>query len=116
LKAEEHEVHTEGMVRVAHPGHGMGVEFPSRTPQQRAQVGNLISFLRDCPAAMLELIISPRALVADITQFEPGQKQAESGDELDDPLLELLRRGPSLQQDDFLSELQQQRSPQETSV
>jgi hypothetical protein len=37
-------VHTEGMVRVAHPGHGMGVEFPSRTPEQRAQVGNLISF------------------------------------------------------------------------
>jgi len=92
LKAEEHEVHTEGMVRVAHPGHGMGVEFPSRTPEQRAQVGNLISFLRNCPATMLELIISPRALVADITQFEPGEKKAEeTGDELEDPLLELLR-------------------------
>ena len=38
------EVHTEGMVRVAHPGHGMGVEFPSRTAEQRAQVGNLIDF------------------------------------------------------------------------
>jgi len=117
LKAEEHEVHTEGMVRVAHPGHGMGVEFPSRTPEQRAQVGNLISFLRNCPATMLELIISPRALVADITQFEPGEKKAkETGDELEDPLLELLRRGTSLQQDDFLSELQHQRSPEETSV
>ena len=53
-------MHTEGMVRVAHPGHGMGVEFPSRTPEQRAQVGNLIEFLRNCPATMLELIISPR--------------------------------------------------------
>ena len=39
LKTNELEVHTEGMVRVAHPGHGMGVEFPSRTPEQRAQVG-----------------------------------------------------------------------------
>ncbi|PYX47405.1 MAG: hypothetical protein DMG79_14050 [Acidobacteria bacterium] len=117
LKAEEHEVHTEGMVRVAHPGHGMGVEFPSRTPEQRAQVGNLISFLRTCPATMLELIISPRALVADITQFEPGDAKAEpTGDELEDPLLELLRRGTSLQQDDFLSELQHQRSPEEASV
>jgi CheY-like chemotaxis protein len=117
LRAEEHEVHTEGMVRVAHPGHGMGVEFPSRTPEQRAQVENLINFLRNCPATMLELIISPRALVADITQFESGEKKAEeSGDELEDPLLELLRRGTALQQDDFLSELQHQRSPEETSV
>ena len=117
LRAEAHEVHTEGMVRVAHPGQGMGVEFPSRTAEQRAQVENLINFLRNCPATSLELIISPRALVADITQFESGEKKAdESGDDLEDPLLELLRRGPSLQQDDFLAELQHQRSPEETSV
>ena len=117
LKANELEVHTEGMVRVAHPGHGMGVEFPSRTPEQRAQVGNLIEFLKNCSAAMLELVISPRALVADLTQFEAGDNKAqESGDEFEDPLLELLRRGGSLQQDDFLSELRQQRSPEEASV
>jgi CheY-like chemotaxis protein len=117
LKAEELEVHTEGMVRVAHPGHGMGVEFPSRTPEQRAQVENLINFLRSCPATMLELIISPRALVADLTQFESDDKKPEaSGDELEDPLLELLRRGPSLQQDDFMAELQHQRSPEESAV
>ncbi len=113
LKAEELEVHTEGMVRVAHPGHGMGVEFPSRTPEQRAQVANLISFLRNCPATMLELIISPRALVADLAQFEPAdQKSDETAEDLEDPLLELLRRGTSLQQDDFLSELRHQRNPE----
>jgi len=117
LKADEHEVHTEGMVRVTHPGHGMGLEFPSRTPEQREQVANLINFLRNCPATMLELIISPRALVADITQFEPGEKKVEgTSEELEDPLLELLRRGTSLQQDDFLAELQHQRSPEEASV
>jgi PilZ domain len=117
LKAQEHEVHTEGMVRVTHPGHGMGVEFPSRTSEQRAQVGNLIEFLRNCPATMLELIISPRALVADLKQFEPEDKKVEeAGDEWEDPLLELLRRGASLQQDEFLAELQHQRSPEETSV
>ncbi len=65
LRTAEMAVHTEGMVRVAHPGHGMGVEFPSRTPEQRAQVGNLISFLRSCPESMLELSVSPRALAAD---------------------------------------------------
>jgi hypothetical protein len=97
----------------------MGVEFPSRTPEQRAQVENLINFLRNCPATMLQLSVSPRALVADLTQFEPpqGEHSAEaSGDEMDDPLLELLRRGITLQQEEFLAELQHQRSPEETSV
>lgn len=111
LKTNEMEVHTEGMVRVAHPGHGMGVEFPSRTAEQRAQVGNLINFLQSSPNAAPELSISPRALVADLTQFEPSDKSAEeTSDELEDPLLELLRRGDGLQQNDFLAELQNQRN------
>lgn len=113
LKTEELEVHTEGMVRVVHPGQGMGVEFPSRTAEQRAQVGNLINFLRQGSATPPELSISPRALVADLTQFEPADKPAEqSTEDLEDPLLELLRRGASLQQDEFLSELRQQRNPE----
>ena len=117
LKTEALEVHTEGMVRVAHPGHGMGVEFPSRTAEQRAQVANLIHFLRQGPSAMPELIISPRALVADLNQFESADKLvAEANEELEDALLELLRRGASLQQGDFLSELRQQRNPEEASV
>lgn len=111
LKTDELEVHTEGMVRVAHPSRGMGVEFPSRTVEQRAQVGNLISFLRGSPEAMLELMISPRALVADIKQFEPEENIQEPGDDFEDPLLDLLRRGSSLHEDDFLSELHQQRNP-----
>jgi CheY-like chemotaxis protein len=114
LKTGELEVHTEGMVRVAHPGHGMGVEFPSRTEEQRAQVGRVIDFLRSCPDTTPELIISPRALVADLSQFEPGLP-AEPAADMEDPLLELLRRGTSLQQDDFLNELQQQRNPQDVA-
>ena len=70
LKSGDVAVHTEGMVLVTHPGHGMGLEFPSRTPEQRAQVENLINFLRSCPESMPELIISPRALTADLSQFE----------------------------------------------
>jgi len=111
LKTGEFEVHTEGMVRVAHPGHGMGVEFPSRTPEQRAQVGNVISFLRNCPDTTPELIVSPRALVADLTQFEHAEPSQETTDDMEDLLLELLRRGTSLQQDEFLSELHHQRTP-----
>jgi len=116
LRAEEMEVHTEGMVRVTHPGHGMGVEFPSRTPEQRAEVGNLISLLRGCPESMLELSVSPRALAADLSQFEHGQEPAgetaedSAAEELEDPLLELLRQGTTLQEDDFFAELRRQRS------
>ena len=116
LKTDKMEVHTEGMVRVAHPGHGMGVEFPSRTAEQRAQVGNLIDVLRSSPAAAPELTISPKALVADLTQFVPADKKAEeSADDLEDPLLELLRRGTALQQEEFLSELHHQRNPQDVA-
>jgi DNA-binding response OmpR family regulator len=107
LRTEEMAVHTEGMVRVTHPGYGMGVEFPSRTVEQRAQVGNLINVLRDCPESMLVLSISPRALTADLSQFE---RPPELADDLEDPLLDLLRQGVQLQQDDFLAELRRQRT------
>ncbi|MGC2448359.1 MAG: PilZ domain-containing protein [Candidatus Sulfotelmatobacter sp.] len=115
LKTTELEVHTDGMVRVAHPGHGMGVEFPSRTAEQRAQVENVINFLRSCPGTMPDLSISPKALVADLTQFESGEKKIEPEEEWEDPLLELLRRGASLHQDEFLAELQHQRNPEATA-
>jgi c-di-GMP-binding flagellar brake protein YcgR len=113
LRTNEMAVHTEGMVRVTHPGYGMGVEFPSRTPEQRAQVGNLISFLRSCPESMLEMSVSPRALTADLSQFESapgaGNELAENED-LQDPLLELLRQATTMQEDYFLEELRRQRS------
>lgn len=108
LSTEEMAVHTEGMVRVAHPGHGMGLEFPSRTPEQRAKVGNLISMLRGCPDSTPELIASPRALMADLSQFEHTPEPGEEA--LEDPLLELLQQASALQQDDFLAELRRQRS------
>ncbi len=117
FKTKELEVHTEGMVRVAHPGQGMGLEFPSRTPEQRAQVANLITFLRNNSDALPDLSISPKALVADLTQFEPAEKSGQdAADDLDDPLLELLRRGTSLQQEAFIAELQHQRNPQDVAT
>jgi hypothetical protein len=122
LKTDEIEVHTEGMVRVAHPSYGMGIEFPSRTEEQRQQVTELINSLRSSPETMLALNVSPRELVADLSQFEhPGSQMGSSNsseapaDEMDDPLLDLLRRGSTLQQDDFLDELSRQRTPEEVT-
>src|SRR5215472_16711593 len=117
VRANELEIHTEGMVRVAHPGQGMGVEFPSRTSEQRAQVLNLITFLQKNSSAQPNLSVSPKALVADLTQFEPGDKPAsEAAEDMEDPLLELLRRGTSLQQEEFLTELKHQRNPQDVAA
>jgi len=112
LRTDELAVHTEGMVRVTHPGQGMGVEFPSRTPEQRAQVGNLITFLRGCPESMLEMSVSPRALTADLRQFESGAELGDVAEEqkMEDPLLELLRRGAAMKRDEFVEELHRQRS------
>jgi CheY-like chemotaxis protein len=113
LRTDEMAVHTEGMVRVTHPGRGMGVEFPSRTPEQRAHVEHLINFLRRSQEAALELSVSPRALKADLSQFGPApesEDQTEGAESMEDSLLELLRQGWTLQEDDFLTELRRQRS------
>lgn len=127
LRTEELAVHTEGIVRVTHPGHGMGLEFPSRTQGQRAQVDNLISLLRSCPDSTPQLSISPRALSADPGEFKADNESPNSDDEqlsgedfsadgLDDPLLELLRTGSAMQQEDFLAELHRQRSGESVST
>lgn len=108
LKAGEMEIHSDGMVRVMHPGSGMGVEFPSRTSEQREAVAHVIDFLSSRPGTMPELLIAPKSLVADETQF---QNTAASELRLEDPLLELLRSGASLTRDQFLSELHRQRNP-----
>jgi CheY-like chemotaxis protein len=117
FKTGEMEVQTEGMVRVAHPGLGMGLEFPSRTPEQRGQVENLINFLRSSAGHTPELYVQPRALEADLTQFQSVEiPEGESSEEMEDPLLELVRRGTTLQQEEFVTELRRQRSPEEASV
>jgi len=108
LKAAGMEIHAEGMVRVMHPASGMGVEFPSRTSEQRQTVSSFIEFLTSRPGTMPELVISPKLLFADEAQFQHTETSAE--DHLEDPLLELLRTGQSLTRDQFLAELHRQRN------
>ena len=105
LAADEMEVHTKGIVRVVHPGYGMGVEFASRTAEQRAQVANLITVLKSNPESSLDLLVSPVARVADESDFGGSA----SDDDMEDPLLDLLRNGASHSEDEFLAQLQDQR-------
>jgi DNA-binding response OmpR family regulator len=110
LKAADIEIHTDGIVRVMHPASGMGVEFPSRTSAQRETVAHFIEFLTSRPGTMPELLISPKAIVADESQFDQPASSAE--EHLEDPLVELLRTGESLSRDEFVAELQRQRNPE----
>jgi|HubBroStandDraft_4_1064222.scaffolds.fasta_scaffold84201_2 CheY-like chemotaxis protein len=108
LRAAGIEIHTEGLVRVMHPGRGMGVEFPANTEEQRKSVGEFIEFLSSQPGATPQLETSPRALVANALDLsQSGSAEADS----DDPLLELLRTGNVLEEDAFLDELRRQRTP-----
>jgi|SRR5579862_866291 DNA-binding response OmpR family regulator len=110
LKAADIEIHADGIVRVMHPTSGMGVEFPSRTSAQRENVAHFIEFLTSRPGTMPELLISPKAIVADESQFD--QPAGSSEEHLEDPLVELLRTGESLSRDEFVAELQRQRNPE----
>jgi CheY-like chemotaxis protein len=110
LRAEEMEVQVEGLVRVMHPEHGMGIEFASRTAEQRQQVETFIEFLTSRPGTLPELLVTPRALTAPRGDYENNHAE-----ELEDPLLELLRDHEGLSQDEFLGALRKQRHSEEVA-
>ncbi len=108
LRAAGMEIHAEGLVRVMHPGHGMGIEFPARTEEQRKSVGDFIEFLTGQPDTTPQLETSPRSLVANAVDLS---RTSGTETDADDPLLELLRTGPALEEEAFLTELERQRNP-----
>ena len=108
LRAAGMEIHAEGLVRVMHPGHGMGIEFAARTEEQRKSVGEFINFLTSQPGTTPQLETSPRSLVASEADL---RQRSSDGDEAEDPLLELVRAGNALEEEAFLSELRRQRTP-----
>jgi len=108
LRTAGMEIHTEGLVRVMHPGRGMGIEFPARTEEQRKSVGEFIEFLTGQPGVTPQLETSPRSLVANAVDLN---QTGGAATDTDDPLLELLRAGNTLDEEAFLAELQRQRNP-----
>ncbi len=96
----------EGVVRVAHPEKGMGVEFLRRTPSQREQLDKFIQSLISNPGVTPEVRVQPEGLDGD----EPHPAAAgEEAAEMEDPLLDLFREKSTLPVDDFLAELRQHR-------
>jgi hypothetical protein len=105
----------------------MGIEFPARTEEQRKSVGDFIECLTSQPGTTPQLEISPRALVANDIDIATsgtggGGENLIAGEDTigndtvsEDPLLELLRTGHTLDEDAFLERLQHQRTPENVS-
>ena len=106
LKLSNMEVQCEGLVRVMHPGLGMGIVFASHTQEQRDHVHRFIDFLTSRPGTAPELQVLPGTsgiMTVGDDELDAGMR------EFDDPLLELLHHHENLSQEEFLVQLRQQR-------
>jgi hypothetical protein len=96
----------DGVIRVSHPGFGMGVEFTPLAQDHRVRMEQLIGRLmshREVPRVLVGR--KERASAAGL-ELDPAA--AESLDS-PDPLLELIRNGNSVPLEHFLSDLKNQR-------
>ena len=102
----------DGMVTVSHPQTGMGIVFPRVDGQdQRAKVEELIGKLsasRDTPKIFVGKKEDKKGSASRSSAVEPDLASA-SGDEINDPLLDLVRSGSALSVEQFLSDLRAQR-------
>jgi CheY-like chemotaxis protein len=103
LAAAGMEVVLQGMVRVMHPGFGMGIEFAARSVEDRETLDNFIRFLLSSSSAAPPSTVTPLGLASGM------DPDSHPPSEYDDPLLDLLRRREQPSQEDFLRELHQQR-------
>jgi len=90
-----------GIVRIAHPEFGMGVEFLKFTPQQQGQVESMVEALRSSPEAT-ELQVEPDGLEAAISDTPTASSSAA-----DDALVNLFRQKSHLSADAFVKQMHQ---------
>lgn len=98
----------DGVVRVSHPQTGMGVEFSALAENnQQARVEELIRQLmnsREVP----KLFVGRKENAKPVQKNTAAPNPAEDA-ETSDPLLELIRKGAALTQEQFLNDLRAQR-------
>jgi CheY-like chemotaxis protein len=104
MKAGALAIQVEGIVRVMHPGMGMGVEFTQHTLAQKARVEDLIQTLVNTTGAVPELQVRPDAIDNSAAAFSSSPI-----DDHRDPLLSLFRTKTELPAETFQVELRKQR-------
>jgi len=110
IKTTALELRAGGVVRVAHPEFGMGVEFIQATSRQHDQVRKLIETLRATGEKSPELLVEPDGLEASL----PGQSSTDSSIRTEDALLDLFRHKPQIPVDAFLEQMREQRQTLES--
>ena len=101
LGAASPELKVEGIVLVAHPEIGMGVEFSQKTPKQQKQLENFIQALVG-GSTVPEVFVQPEGLENE--ESKEGELPLPA-----DPLVALFRTKADLPLEDFQKEIQKQR-------
>lgn len=110
MKAGEHALQIEGIVRVMHPGTGMGVEFTQHTPAQKKKVEEFIETLVNNEGAVPDLQVRPDSID---NGAQPGW---EIPGDSPDPLLSLFRTKADVDAEVFQLELKKQRGGEAASA
>jgi len=105
LRASNTEIRITALIRVMHPGYGMGLEFVSDQGEHRHLVDQFISVLSSHPGSVPLLSISPKSI-----HFHEVASSASQPEGNADSLVELLRSDLPRSQDEFLAELRRQRN------
>jgi len=105
MKLPDLELQIEGIVRIMHPGAGMGLEFTQNTSTQKTSVEEFIQTLVTSTATVPDLQVRPDAI-----DNTPSTYSCERiGDDQGDPLLTLFRAKADLPAELFQAELRKQR-------
>ena len=105
MKVRKLELKVEGIVRVMHPGAGMGVEFTRSTAGETARVEEVIQTLMASEGAVPAIQVRPDAIDNSAKEFSAEHVAADEAD----PLLSLFRHRTDLSTDAFHDELRRQR-------
>ncbi len=105
MKVRELKLPIEGMVRVMHPGAGMGAQFVRQTPEEKKRLEDFIQTLVNTEGPVPDIEVRPESIDNSPNAFSAQHTEGEC----DDPLLSLFRTGAELPSDTFHMELRKQR-------
>ena len=104
MKVRQMELPVEGMVRVMHPGAGIGVQFTRQNAEEKKRVEEFIHTLVNSEGAVPEIEVRPDAIDNSPSAFSAARIEGDH-----DPLLSLFHMGSELPPDEFHAELRKQR-------
>ena len=116
IKTADLEVRAAGVVLVAHPEFGMGVEFVQSTTEQRDQVHRMITTLRANGDKSPELQVEPDGLETSTPDegVAAFQASATKVTGTEDALVDLFRQKFEVPVETFLQQMREQRQAAES--